>query len=61
VILTCKYLSYFFLFRYSIRKVFTVYNGTEFKWIIHIAIFFDATFFANIRNIFEFILKDWSK
>ena len=23
--------------------------------------FFNATFFANIRNIFEFILKDWLK
>ena len=42
-------------------KVFTVYNCTEFKWIIHIATFFNATFFANIRNIFEFILKDWLK
>ena len=31
------------------------------SWIIHIATFFNATFFANIRNIFEFILKDWSK
>jgi hypothetical protein len=46
-IFTCKYLSYSSLFRYSIRKVFTVYNGTEFKWIIHIAIFFQCDFFRK--------------